>query len=132
AGRPCRDPDWLTARSRIGRNCSRSSGGPAGDHKAGIHAAGSHILSDVGIAWSGGFPSDQTPMRSFTVRVATVLLGLVVIPVSSSAQTSMPQSSTPPAAARRPHVDTVHGDIRSDDYFWLREKSDPAVSEYLN
>jgi oligopeptidase B len=37
----------------------------------------------------------------------------------------------PPAAERRPHADTLFGDIRSDDYFWLRQKTDPAVRSYL-
>jgi oligopeptidase B len=37
----------------------------------------------------------------------------------------------PPVAERRVHVDTLHGEIRRDDYFWLRNKSDPAVRRYL-
>jgi oligopeptidase B len=37
----------------------------------------------------------------------------------------------PPAAARIPKVDTLHGDIRVDDYFWLREKQNPEVVKYL-
>ncbi|MGA7160059.1 MAG: S9 family peptidase [Bacteroidota bacterium] len=37
----------------------------------------------------------------------------------------------PPAAKKIPKVDTVHGDIRVDDYFWLREKTDPEVIAYL-
>ena len=28
-------------------------------------------------------------------------------------------------------MDTLHGEVRSDDWFWLRTKSDPAVAEYL-
>jgi len=28
-------------------------------------------------------------------------------------------------------VDTLHGDVRVDDYFWLREKTNPAVVAYL-
>jgi oligopeptidase B len=30
-----------------------------------------------------------------------------------------------------PRVETVHGDRRVDDYFWLRDRSDPAVMAYL-
>src|SRR5262249_45109745 len=37
----------------------------------------------------------------------------------------------PPRAKRIPKRDVVHGDDRRDDYFWLREKSDPAVVAYL-
>src|SRR5688500_11074677 len=38
---------------------------------------------------------------------------------------------TPPVAERRSHIDTLHGEVRSDDYFWLRVKTDPAVRSYL-
>ena len=37
----------------------------------------------------------------------------------------------PPHAERIAHVDTLHGDVRVDDYFWLREKTNPAVVAYL-
>jgi oligopeptidase B len=38
---------------------------------------------------------------------------------------------TPPVARVVPRVETVHGDLRVDDYFWLRDRSDPAVVAYL-
>jgi oligopeptidase B len=57
-------------------------------------------------------------------RLFAVLLA-AVLPLSTGAQ------QQPPMAERRAHVDTLHGDIRSDDYFWLRTKSDPAVRAYL-
>jgi len=37
-----------------------------------------------------------------------------------------------PAAHVRPHEITIHGHTRVDDYFWLREKGNPEVVEYLN
>ncbi len=37
----------------------------------------------------------------------------------------------PPIAEKRPHVTTVHGDTLTDDYFWLRERTDPKVIDYL-
>jgi len=39
--------------------------------------------------------------------------------------------SVPPTARRIPKVDTLHGDVRVDDYFWLREKTNPEVIKYL-
>ncbi len=41
--------------------------------------------------------------------------------------------ATPPApvAPRHPQDVTVHEDQRGDDYFWLREKDNPAVRAYL-
>ncbi len=40
-------------------------------------------------------------------------------------------AQTPPAAPRIVHRDVRHGATVSDDYFWLREKSNPKVTEYL-
>ena len=37
----------------------------------------------------------------------------------------------PPTAARHPRESELHGETRIDDYFWLREKTDPAVAAYL-
>ncbi|MDO8665336.1 MAG: S9 family peptidase [Gemmatimonadales bacterium] len=37
-----------------------------------------------------------------------------------------------PVASRRTHVDTIHGYVRRDDYFWLRDKTNPDVIAYLN
>ena len=39
--------------------------------------------------------------------------------------------STPPTAKALPKTDTLHGDTRTDPYFWMREKSNPEVIEYL-
>jgi oligopeptidase B len=38
----------------------------------------------------------------------------------------------PPVARKIPKLDVVHGDTRQDDYFWLRDKQDPAVAAYLD
>ena len=38
---------------------------------------------------------------------------------------------TPPQAPRRPHVLRNHGDERVDDWYWLRDRDDPAVIAYL-
>ena len=54
--------------------------------------------------------------------------------------TLMPQTTTaqeratpvdPPVAKKAPRVEVLHGDRRVDDYFWLRDKSDPEVTAYL-
>lgn len=37
----------------------------------------------------------------------------------------------PPVAKRVPRVEVLHGDRRVDDYYWLREKSNPEVIAYL-
>ena len=37
----------------------------------------------------------------------------------------------PPVAPRRPHRLEAHGDVRIDDYYWLRDRDDPDVVAYL-
>ena len=38
---------------------------------------------------------------------------------------------TPPATVKKPHVTKIHGDTLVDNYFWLREKSNPDVIAHL-
>ena len=40
-------------------------------------------------------------------------------------------ASRPPVAEKRPHKTEIHGHTLTDDYFWLREKSNPEVIKYL-
>jgi len=40
-------------------------------------------------------------------------------------------SDAPPVATQTPHVLTIHGDQRIDPYYWLRDRDNPAVIEYL-
>src|SRR6185437_3106766 len=46
---------------------------------------------------------------------------------------SLPSVDTlkPPAAQQEPRMMTVLGDSRADDYFWLRDRQNPAAIEYL-
>ena len=39
--------------------------------------------------------------------------------------------AAPPVAERRPVALEAHGDVRIDDYFWLRDRDDPAVIAHL-
>src|SRR5947208_13603660 len=42
-----------------------------------------------------------------------------------------PISHTPPVAPRVEHREVRHGATVNDDYFWLREKTNPKVVHYL-
>ena len=42
-----------------------------------------------------------------------------------------PGAPTPPVAKKVPHQTELHGDLRRDDYFWMKNKSDPEVIKYL-
>jgi oligopeptidase B len=62
-------------------------------------------------------------------RVALPFAASLLISTVVLAQTAtMP---TPPIAAKKPQVFEKFGDKRVDDYFWLREKSNPQVIDYL-
>ena len=53
---------------------------------------------------------------------------LMTISLAAAAATDLP---LPPAAKKAPKELTAHGDKRTDNYFWLREKENPAVIEHL-
>ena len=55
-------------------------------------------------------------------RLPIILLLATALPVAAQ---------QPPIARRIPKVDTLHGEVRVDDYYWLREKSDTQVIRYL-
>jgi oligopeptidase B len=60
-----------------------------------------------------------------SVARAFVLLAAAVAPAFAQ------QLPAPPVAERHAKADTLFGDVRVDDYFWLREKANPAVRAYL-
>ncbi len=62
-------------------------------------------------------------MKSFSA----LLCALLVFSASNAAE----ESVKPPVAKRVAKVDTMFGDTRTDEYFWLREKSSPEVTGYL-
>ena len=37
----------------------------------------------------------------------------------------------PPKADQRPYQHKIHNDIRVDEYFWLKERENPEVIDYL-
>src|SRR4051812_4441849 len=43
----------------------------------------------------------------------------------------MPDSLAPPSAPARPVELTLHGDTRVDPWYWLRDRENPEVIEYL-
>ncbi len=69
-------------------------------------------------------------MRSIRI-LAHALLSLPIVVAASSATRLAAQDVTPPTARIVPRVDTLHGDVRTDNYFWIRNKSDPQVVSYL-
>ncbi len=60
-----------------------------------------------------------------------VLIGMASILTGFSQGPPDSASLQPPVAQKIPKVTVLHGDRRVDDYFWLREKSNPKVAKYL-
>jgi len=58
------------------------------------------------------------------IRIGPVFALLVLVSPAAWAQ-------SPPVARIIPKVDTLHGEVRQDDYFWLRDKQNPEVRSYL-
>src|ERR1700722_3095807 len=43
----------------------------------------------------------------------------------------MPETAEAPVAKTVPTAVTLHGEVRTDDYAWLRDRDDPEVTAYL-
>jgi oligopeptidase B len=67
------------------------------------------------------------PSRSDVIWAVAML----VIALTASPWCARREARRPPLAAVKPEVDTLFGDVRSDDYFWLRDRSNPEVRRYL-
>ncbi|KGO93563.1 S9 family peptidase [Flavobacterium subsaxonicum] len=64
-----------------------------------------------------------------------LLLSCVCVIFAGNAQTSkttMTETLTPPVAAVKPKKLEKHGDTRTDNYYWLNERENPEVIDYLN
>jgi oligopeptidase B len=69
-------------------------------------------------------------MSTYRSQVSARALGwalTLVLPLASA----VAQTPAPPAAAAIAKVDTIHGDVMVDNYFWLRDRKNPDVVKYL-
>jgi len=58
-------------------------------------------------------------------------LAAAVLLVAMSLEAQSPVTPTPPVAKLVPKTDTLHGDVRTDPWFWMRDKTNPEVIRYL-
>jgi oligopeptidase B len=56
---------------------------------------------------------------------------LALIPISVLVFTPADELPSPPVAKKIPHVTEINGRKLTDNYFWMREKSNPEVRAYL-
>src|SRR2546427_12829966 len=74
----------------------------------------------------------KTTLKCLTLFL--FLVSLTILSTSTAVRAQTDSGSTtpqPPMAARKPKVTKIHGETLVDDYFWLREKANPAVLEHL-
>jgi oligopeptidase B len=67
-------------------------------------------------------------------RYLAAIVAMILLVTASQYCARVPQKAAPipPVAETIPKADTLFGDIRVDNYFWIREKSNPKVIDYLN
>src|SRR5436309_3374472 len=63
--------------------------------------------------------------------IAPVAVRSISAPPRSSTTREPTTVPTPPAAPKRPTELKHHGDVRVDDWYWLRDKDDAEVVGYL-
>lgn len=52
--------------------------------------------------------------------------------ISQNSKSKMQATLLPPVAKKKPHTIEKHGNIRTDNYYWLNERENPEVIDYLN
>ncbi len=67
--------------------------------------------------------------RNTVISLLGILFASSLIPRIATSKNQ--QEIAPPVAAVIPKIDTLHGDIRVDNYFWLRNRDNPEVIKYL-
>ena len=69
-------------------------------------------------------------MRGRSALVAAAGVGLLVSFLTPSLAAE-DAAAKPPVARKAAHTTSLHGDTLQDDYFWMREKTNPEVRAYL-
>ncbi|MFH1864370.1 MAG: prolyl oligopeptidase family serine peptidase, partial [Candidatus Eisenbacteria bacterium] len=71
-------------------------------------------------------------MPAAATLVATLMTATMLMSATPAvAETSTPGEATPPVARKVPVADTLFGDVRVDDYHWMRDRESPGVIAYL-
>lgn len=52
--------------------------------------------------------------------------------ISQNSKPKMRETTLPPLAKKIPHTIEKHGNVRTDNYYWLNDRENPEVIEYLN
>ena len=69
-------------------------------------------------------------MKNLAYFLASVV-GLLVVSCSNNTQKMAPKNMTPPLADAKEKYLEMHGDVRLDPYYWLNDREDEEVLDYL-
>jgi len=83
---------------------------------------GDCVNSFAGFAWCN-------TNKENNVRLLTI--GFIIWVGFIMSQCQSQSKIKPPVAEKIPHRDTLFNDVRIDNYYWLREKDNPRVLDYL-
>ncbi len=64
--------------------------------------------------------------------LSPLILAAGVLSIISSTKAELDMKATPPSAMKIPRIRTLHGEKFVDDYFYLNDKKNPEVINYLN
>lgn len=69
--------------------------------------------------------------KQISTLIRQLLAFSIIFSFSLAMAQTNPNSLKPPVAKKIPREDSTNGDKRVDNYFWLREKTNPEVIKYL-
>jgi oligopeptidase B len=67
-------------------------------------------------------------MKSLILSLATIL----IFSCNNSIDKNMSEFNQPPKAKQIPKELKIHGDVRFDEFYWLNDRNNPEVIDYLN
>lgn len=71
-------------------------------------------------------------MKNSVRSLFLLVMCITVVAINTNAQSNGGANSLkPPMTEKKPKITKIHGETLVDDYFWLREKTNPAVMAHL-
>ncbi len=89
------------------------------------------FLTGAALKSASHMPPYTQERRSHTAYRDRLALGARLLALAAVAAPIWGCASRPPIAHVRPHETVVHGQTRVDNYYWLKDRDDPAVIAYL-
>src|SRR5262245_1303708 len=82
-------------------------------------------------SWTAAALLVSSPAVLHAQAAATIAPSASAVAAPSAASVAAASKLTPPVAAVRPHELESHGKVRVDEYYWLKERENPEVVNYL-